>query len=409
MGARASKRSHANALEHKIEEFPNLLSSVEAKIDVPTKGAIGAQVVHFRNGKTAKNAFAVAALTNTQSNSNGTLSDVELLWLARRARGGFGIVTSCATHVQPSGQGWKGHWGIFEDEHIAGWKKAADTMHAEGALLIAQAFHAGMRAVDTIEDTAVSAVDTEYKGRHFTRPVRGLSEDEIEQLIVDFVAAAKRLDAAGVDGIELHAAHGYILTQFLCPDLNTRDDRWGGSLENRARLTREVTRRVHAAVSSEFIVGVRLSPEPGFEKAGWNMDPDENVQVAQWLAEDGVDFISVSLFKHSPTHVTAKHAERGVTKPLVQVFRDACPKDVVVMACGGINQSSDVKALNDLGFEVAVMGKTALSTPEFPKHVQADPEYKVTMFPPYAKEHLASVDVGPEFVEYLSSMGLVQK
>merc|ERR1711939_541125 len=193
--------------------------------------------------------------------------------------------------------------------------------------------------------------------------------------------------------------------------MGTRSDKWGGSLENRARLTREVVRRVRAAVSKSFVVGVRLSPEPGFEKAGWNMDPDENVQLASWLCEDGVDFISVSLFVRSSaaTHVTKKHADKGETKPLLQIFREACPKDVVVMACGGVNDGADVAALHQLGIQVAVMGKTAVSTPDFPQRVQENPDYKVTVLPPYTKEHLVSVDTSEAFIAMLTSMGLVKK
>jgi 2,4-dienoyl-CoA reductase-like NADH-dependent reductase (Old Yellow Enzyme family) len=101
--------------------------------------------VVFKNGTQTKNCFSVAALTNGASNADGTLSDAELKWLTRRAKGGFGIVTSCATHVQSNGQGWAGEWGIFDDKHIDGWRQAAKTMHEHGALLFPQIFHAGMQ------------------------------------------------------------------------------------------------------------------------------------------------------------------------------------------------------------------------------------------------------------------------
>jgi 2,4-dienoyl-CoA reductase-like NADH-dependent reductase (Old Yellow Enzyme family) len=160
----------------------------------------------------------------------------------------------------------------------------SDAVHETGALMIVQVFHAGMRADDTlIPGPARSCVDTVYKHRGGTRSVIALTEEEIEQLIQDFVLAAKRVEQAGCDGIEIHGAHGYILTQFLCPELNTRTDQWGGpSLENRARLTRRVIQGIRDAVDNEkFIIGIRLSPEPGYETAGWMMDPDENIQVAK--------------------------------------------------------------------------------------------------------------------------------
>ena len=368
-----------------------------------------AERVVFRNGKTSCNRFAVASLTNTASNEDGTLNDRELRWLERRARDGWGIVNTCCVHVQANGQGWAGEWGLFSDVHTEGYARCARAVKAHGSLLIVQIFHAGMRADDKVigdDQTVVSCVDTVYKHRKGQRVARALKESEIEELIEAFVTAARRVEAAGADGIEIHAAHGYILTQFLCGDLNTRSDEWGGpSLANRARLIREVTRRVRAAVSDSFIVGIRLSPEPGYDKAGWNMDPDENVQVAQWCAEDGVDFVSVSIFG-DVTHITPKHRERPDAKPLVRVFRDALPSDVVLMACGGVRSAARASAVLDVGADVVVCGKTSIFDPAFPRNVLAEPNYEVPTSPPYTREFLRSVDVSEPFFQFLCGLGL---
>lgn len=370
--------------------------------------AMNAQVT-FSNGKTSKNPFAVASLTNCQSNKDGTLHEFEKKWLDRRGQGGFGIVNTCCVHVQANGKGWEGELGIFDDKHIAGYKEMANALHKHDALMIVQIFHAGMRADDALIDgPARSCVDTIYNHRTGSRNVVALTEPEIQQLVQDFVKAAQRVEQAGCDGVEIHGAHGYILTQFLCPQLNTRNDQWGGSsLENRARLTREVVRAVRAAVSKDVIVGIRLSPEPGYESAGWMMDPDENIQVAKWAVEDGVDFVSVSIFGHCPTHVTPNHKGRSNPKPLVQEFRDALPKDVVVMACGGIKSGQDVAKLRELGIDVAVMGTTAIACPDFPRLVQENPNYVREVNPPFTKDYLASVDVSPPFVDFMRSIRMV--
>lgn len=232
------------------------------------------QPVRFRNGKVTKNPIAMASLTNCQSNPDGTLSDEELRWLLRRAKGGYSIINTCCVHVQPNGKGWEGELGCFSDIQIPGYQRLVrEIKNVDPAtLVIVQLFHAGMRADDTLfEGPARTCVDTEYHHRGKVRKCKGLSENEIEDLIDDFVRACRRCQEAGSDGVELHGAHGYILTQFLCPDLNQRTDQWGGKpLENRARPLRSVMKRAREACGDDFIIGVRLSPEPGFEKAGWN-------------------------------------------------------------------------------------------------------------------------------------------
>src|SRR4029077_13813122 len=128
------------------------------------------------------------------------------------------------------------------------------------------------------------------------------------------------------EGIELHGAHGYLLSQFLSATYNRRDDRWGGSLEHRARLLREPPRAVRAAVPAGFVVGVRLSPEDRGNARG--LDLDESLQVARWLADDGADFIHLSLWD-----ATRNTAKRPSEHPL-PLFRDAVPRDVALVACG---------------------------------------------------------------------------
>lgn len=231
-------------------------------------------------------------MTNQQSHADGTLSDDELGWLAARAAGGFGVIESCATNVTEDGQGWEGELGIYDDRHIPGWKRAADAAHDHGALLFAQLFHGGQRSIRRAGSVPISAVALGKPGT--STEVRAATETDIERVIAAFVAAAKRAESAGADGVELHGAHGYLLCQFLRADLNSRTDGWGDTLEGRARLIRSVMQRVRAEVSPTFVVGVRLSPEDGGFMKG--LDLDESVQTAKWLCEDGADFIHISLW-----------------------------------------------------------------------------------------------------------------
>eukprot|EP00927_Polykrikos_kofoidii_P050556 TRINITY_DN44450_c0_g1_i1.p1 TRINITY_DN44450_c0_g1~~TRINITY_DN44450_c0_g1_i1.p1 ORF type:complete len:384 (-),score=69.48 TRINITY_DN44450_c0_g1_i1:133-1284(-) len=371
--------------------------------------------LRFNNGKVAKNGLAIAALTNTQSLPNGRLHEREKAFLLRRAKGGYGIVTTCASHVQANGKGWEGQWGCFTEAHAKDFKGVAAACQAEGALFLVQTFHGGMRAVEELIDGPVrSCVDYEFKTRSGDRKVKGLSKAEIEELISDWVSACVHLDAAGCDGIELHGAHGYILSQFQCPELNTRGDQWGGSLENRCRLTRELVRRIRAATRPEFLVGVRLSPVPlvkgdGTKEPGWQMGVQEHIQLSKWLCEDGVDFIHISLFRPCATYVAKEHKKQADPKPLVQIFREACTKDVVVMACGDVKSGEDVRRLSDLGIDAAVTGRTAIGTPDFPRELQKNADFEVVAGYPWTDKHLASVDVSPPFVDYLKFSGLVQK
>ena len=203
-----------------------------------------------------RNRFALAPLTNLQSHPDGRLSEDELHWLTLRAKGGFGLTMTCAAHVQQVGQGFPGQLGVFGDQHLRGLERLATAIKREGSLAILQLFHGGMRSpADLIGTTPVSSSDDAETG------ARAASTSEAEQLVEDFVAAAVRSEKAGFDGVEVHGAHGYVLAQFLSPELNGRDDRYGGNLENRARIIDEIIDGIRARCRSDFSLGLRLSPE----------------------------------------------------------------------------------------------------------------------------------------------------
>ena len=147
------------------------------------------------------------------------------------------------------------------------------------------------------------------------------------RVIGQFADAAARARAAGFDGVEIHGAHGYLFTQFLERHPESPDDEWGGSLDNRARLVRETMRAVRARVGA-FTVGVRLSPEDFGNARG--LDLDESVQTARWLADDGADFIHLSLW-HSLAN-TAKRPDAHA----IPLFRAALPSDVRILAAGSV-------------------------------------------------------------------------
>lgn len=339
----------------------------------------------FRNDVRAKNRVALAPMTNLQSHADGTLSDDELNWLTRRAEGGFGIVMTCAAHVGKDGQGWAGELGVFSDGLRPGLTKIAKNMHGYGALAFAQIFHGGLRAdAKLIGERPWSASEAEDGPRAAT-------EDDIARVVRQFGDAAERCHAAGLDGVEIHGAHGYLLGQFLSTVENRREDSWGGSLENRARLMREVTRVVRARVPSSFVVGVRISPEDFGQAKG--LDLDENVTLAKWLAEDGADFIHLSLWR------SEKNTHKRPAEHALPIFRKALPGDVRLLVAGNIWTKDEADHMLELGADCVALGRSAIANPEWPKQA-ADKSWEPRR-PPLTVAELQERGLSAAFANYM--------
>jgi 2,4-dienoyl-CoA reductase-like NADH-dependent reductase (Old Yellow Enzyme family) len=317
----------------------------------------------FRNGVRAKNRVALAPMTNLQSHADGSLSDDELRWLVRRAEGGFGVVATCAAHVALDGHAWPGELGIYDDALLPGLTRLASALHGAGhdagsaprTLAMVQLFHGGARAsAELIGERPWTA--SEIPG-DAAAPRAGTTA-EVERVVVRFRDAAVRAHRAGFDGVELHGAHGYLLCQFLSR-LNRRSDGWGGpSFVGRARLLREVTRAVRAAVPPSFVVGVRISPEDFGNAKG--LDLDESLTLASWLAEDGIDFLHLSLWTAANT-TTKRPAEHPI--PL---FRDVVPAAVPLVVAGKVWTRADADEALERGADAVALGRAAIANPDWP-------------------------------------------
>jgi 2,4-dienoyl-CoA reductase-like NADH-dependent reductase (Old Yellow Enzyme family) len=240
----------------------------------------------FLSGPPMKNRFMLAPLTNSQSHDDGRLSDEEFHWLVMRAQGGFGMTMTCAAHVQAQGRGFPGQLGIFSDDHLEGLTRLAEAIGRHGSLSSVQLHHAGMRSPAALIGTAPQCPsENEEFG------ARALSTWEVDQVIEDFGLAALRAEQAGFDGVELHAAHGYLLCQFLSGEINHRTDRFGGSLDNRARPLFDIVDEIRSRCRADFQIGVRLSPER------FGMKLNEVRQVTQRLIrESAIDYLDISLW-----------------------------------------------------------------------------------------------------------------
>src|SRR6185295_18253617 len=196
----------------------------------------------LQSGLVVPNRIALAPMTNGQSLPDGSLGDDELQWLARRADGGFGLVATCAAYVALDGKAWDGQLGVDRDDHVPGLARLAARLRGAGAAAIVQLFHGGVRATRRLTGEQVWSASTWHEDKKDFEPPRPGTAGDIARLIDQFAAAAARCERAGFDGIEIHGAHGYILSQFLSATMNPRTDGWGGDLVGRARLVREVTR-----------------------------------------------------------------------------------------------------------------------------------------------------------------------
>ena len=342
--------------------------------------------LQFRNGVQARNRAWLAPLTNMQSAPDGTLSDDELHFLELRAEGGFGVVETCAAHVALDGQGWPGELGVYDDHLLPGLTRLASTLRRAGALPLVQLFHGGLRAPSKLTGQAPwSASAVEEPG---AEAARAASEEDIARAIAQFRAAAVRAHAAGFGGVELHGAHGYLLGQFLSATINRRLDGWGGALEGRARLLRETLQAVRAAVPVDFVVGVRLSPEDRGNARG--LDLDESIAVARWLAEDGADFLHLSLWD------AASNTTKRPDQHALPLFRAALPGDLPLVSAGNIWTRADAEAVLARGAAAVAIGKAAIANPDWVERVRAPGSEEVRR-PPFTIPELRARGLNATF------------
>ena len=349
----------------------------------------------FVHGPQMKNRFALAPLTNLQSHPDGVLSDEEFHWLVKRAEGGFAMTMTCAAHVQRIGQGFPGQLGVFGEEHLAGLTRLASAIKQDGSVAVVQLHHAGMRSPkDLIGEAPVAPSDNAETG------ARGLSTAEVEQLIEDFVAAAHRAERAGFDGVEIHGAHGYVLAQFLSPEINLREDRYGGSPENRARIVKEIIAGVRARCRQDFSLGIRLSPERFGLKLG-----EIRELARQLLAEGAIDYLDLSLWDYTKEPEEPEFKGRS----LMSWFTDL-PRGQVRLGCAGkIMSGDDVRACLDQGMDFVFLGRAAILHHDYPQLYAADRDFE-PIARPVSVAHLRAEGLSPKFVAYMQSWkGFVQE
>jgi 2,4-dienoyl-CoA reductase-like NADH-dependent reductase (Old Yellow Enzyme family) len=331
------------------------------------------------------NRLALAPLTNRQSSAEGHLSEAERVWLVRRARGGFGLTMTCASHVQPSGQGFGGQLAVHSDVFLDGLTRLAADLRGTGTLGVVQLHHAGARADRELVPEPVSA--SELDG------ARSLTTEEVQQLGADFVAAAVRAERAGFDGVEVHGAHGYVLTQFLSPETNRRTDAYGGSPENRARLLLEVLAGIRAACGPGFQLGLRLS----VERFGLRtLEVRELVEELYRRAE--LDYLDLSLWDVGK-HSVDEDAQR---LPLLELFAELPRGDVRLGVAGKVRTPADAAAVLDRGADFAFVGRAAILHGEY-ADLARDPAWEPVPGP-VDPAYLAGQDVSPAFVDYLRTM-----
>ncbi|NJD30587.1 MAG: NADH:flavin oxidoreductase [Gammaproteobacteria bacterium] len=342
----------------------------------------------FSHGATMRNRFMLAPLTNCQSHDDGTLSDDEFRCLTMRAQGGFGLTTTCASHVQARGRGFPGQLGIYSDAHLPGLTRLASAIRQAGSLALVQLHHAGMRAPPALIGTQpVCPSDDPETG------ARALEAAEVEQLIEDFVAAAHRAERAGFDGVEIHGAHGYVLCQFLSAEINRRTDRFGGSLDNRARILFDIVAGVRARCRRDFMLGVRLSPER------FGMQLAEVRAVAQRLMSEGaIDFLDMSLWDVFKEPNEAAFQGRS----LLSCFTELDRGSVRLGAAGRIMSGADAARCLAQGLDFVVIGRGAILHHDFPDRVRADAAFEATRLP-VTSEHLRNEGLGPAFVKYMGN------
>ncbi|MEV5258244.1 NADH:flavin oxidoreductase [Streptomyces anulatus] len=337
------------------------------------------------------NRYAVAPMTRVSATEDGRATEEMAAYYTAYAEGGFGLLITEGTYTDRAfSQGYLHQPGITDEAQAAAWRPVVEGAHAAGARVVLQLMHAGaVSQGNRFRDRAAgpSAVRplgeqlAKYRGSGPWPVPMELTRRQIAEAVHGFAAAAARARDVGFDGVEIHAANGYLLDQFLTPYTNLRTDDYGGGVEERLRLVREVTAEVRGATGAGFPVGVRFSQgkinDPGWRWPGGDAEAEAVFTAA---ATAGADYL----------HLAGSGRDwfpEGRTLPALARTVTGLP----VIANGGLHQEAVARRVLDEGHaDVLAIGTGALANPDLPRRVAAGTVQAA--FDPQLLEPLATLD-----------------
>ena len=332
------------------------------------------------SGNRIKNRLVKASMEENMSDASLQPSD-ELIHLYERwALGGAGMILT--GNVMIDGDAMTGPGGVVLERmtELSRFKRWANAGKQNNTKMVMQINHPGRQVYEKMQGKVLSPSDVALElgsaSKLFGQPTP-MTEEEINDVIRRFVDTAKQAEKAGFDGVQIHAAHGYLLAQFLSPRVNKRQDKWGGSLENRARLLLSVVEAIKASVSDNFIVAVKLN-SADFQRGGFDIDDAKT--VVNWLQNHNIDFVELSGGSYEVP------AMQGVTADGRTLAREAYfiefakeiaeATEVPIMTTGGVRRLPIAEKVLASGAEMVGIATALALEPDLANRWQTEPEYE---------------------------------
>ncbi|PSK89509.1 NADH:flavin oxidoreductase [Taibaiella chishuiensis] len=335
------------------------------------------------HGPAMSNRFMLAPLTSQQSEYDGTASEYDQFWMKQLAQSGYGLIQTSAATVEAGGIAFERQLGIHSDAQLPGLTEMARVVREGGALSAVQLHHAGHRAKPAIGGIPAPASGKTLPG------VEAITTEEVERIRDSFIAAARRAQAAGFDGVSVHGAFGWILSEFLSPNLNDRKDKYGGNLENRSRFTLEVIEGIRKTCGPDFQIGWRLS----VERYGLRLEELREL-TADIFDRELIDYLDLALWDSA--QVVREGSFAG--KTMLSVFTGIPRKGVRLGVAGKIMTARRAAELLDEGCDFVLIARAGILQRDFPLQVQQNPLYESPKLPVTAA-YLREGGLSERFIE----------
>lgn len=342
------------------------------------------QALTLPNGSRLKNRLAKSAMSEALGTTDNHATEALVRLYGRWAAGGIGLLITGNAMIDRRALGEPNNVAIEDDSDMPLLQRWAAAGQADGTQLWVQLNHPGRQSPKGLnaENVSPSAVPFSPALQAFFAPPRALTEDEIVALIQRFARSAGIVKRAGFSGVQIHAAHGYLVSQFLSPLTNQRSDQWGGSAENRRRFVLEVYRAMRAEVGPTFPIGIKLN-SADFQQGGFS--EDESMAVIQALHEEGIDLVELSGGTYEAPAMSDQKRHRASTLAREAYFLEFAEKvraavPVPLMVTGGFRSLGGMAtALSSGAMDLIGLARGLAIEPDLPQRLLAgqEPQYAV--------------------------------